>query len=269
MILALVRGRIDRAHMAHTMRGTARVQFCEYGSELAEFAMDVRVIAVLAELRDSRGASTLAAIQAVRVRRPTMPVLLYISLTEADVRESVAIAAEVGVSGLVMRGTDDVGAELRLALRWCQMSRMAVQVLREVESSVPPRLLSFFAYCANACEAPIGVGDAAAAMGIPRRTLVDQFRRAGLPAPSRTIGWFRLLNAAWHVVGSTGSIEQIANLLEFPSRTALHNMLYRYTGLRSAELRAPDGFQRVLRAFVTEVSDRQHSESALSGSGGA
>jgi hypothetical protein len=49
-------------------------------------------------------------------------------------------------------------------------------------------------------------------------------------------------------------VEQVALLLDFPSGTSLRNMMKRYTGLRSREVRENGGVQCVLHAFKRELA---------------
>jgi AraC-like DNA-binding protein len=95
----------------------------------------------------------------------------------------------------------------------------------------------------------MSVEDAATAMGIHRKTLVDRLRSAGLPSPRTIIGWSRLLTAARLLDDPGRTVEQVALRLDFPSGTALRNMFKRYTGLRTSEVRENGGVRCVLHAF--------------------
>jgi transcriptional regulator GlxA family with amidase domain len=95
----------------------------------------------------------------------------------------------------------------------------------------------------------VTVADAAAALGVHRKTLVDRLATAQLPTPSAMIAWCRLTLAAQMLEDPARSVEQIALLLDFSSAASLRNMLKRYTGLSPREVRENGGLRCVLHAF--------------------
>jgi AraC-like DNA-binding protein len=130
----------------------------------------------------------------------------------------------------------------------------ALALATELERLVPANLLPFLRYALEHSRRDMSVEDAAAAMGIHRKTLVDRLRAACLPSPRAIIGWARLLMAARLLDDPGRTVEQVALQLDFPSGTALRNKFKRYTGLRTSEVRENGGVRCVLHAFKRELA---------------
>ena len=118
---------------------------------------------------------------------------------------------------------------------------------------MPADAWSFVSYCLTRAHAPISVAAAADALGLDRRTLVRRLERAGLPQPRRIAGWCRVIAAVRLLDEPIYTLEQAALRLDFPSGTALRNMLVRYTGLRPREIRENGGIRCVLHLFKREL----------------
>ncbi|HVE77752.1 MAG TPA: helix-turn-helix domain-containing protein [Gemmatimonadaceae bacterium] len=82
-----------------------------------------------------------------------------------------------------------------------------------------------------------------------RRTFLNRLVDAGCPPPSEIIGWARLLVAAHFIEDPMRRVDRVAVDLDFPSGSALRNMLKRYTGLQPREVREKGGMRCVLEAF--------------------
>lgn len=250
LIAALVIGRVERARIASGLRGQTGARFCERADELIELVAAGGVAALLTELYDVSGASTVPAIRALKQRYPTLPVLAYISTCAADIHALVrAIAA--GVDDVVVRGMDNLDTVLPAAIGQARQLSAATEISRAVEPIVPTEVRPFFAYCAGHAWRPLTVRGAAAAISLPPRTLDAQLKRAGLLPPRRVIGWHRVLYAAWDLEVPGATIGHVAEHLSFPCPAALSNSLQRYTSLTSSALRRKGGFRYLLELFCT------------------
>lgn len=256
VVVALILGRTERARIAGALRGLATVQFCDLAAELADAGAASGVRAVLTELHDRAGAPTASVLQALHAQRPDVVTLIYLSLTAADVHALVVLAVTAGVRGVVVHDIDDAGITLANALRTAQGTATTSALLAVVEPVVPRLLWPFFSFCVTGSVERLTVAEAAAALGVPRRTLVARLRRAGLPGPQRVIGWCRVLHAARLLEDSGDGLEHVAMALDFPSASALHNQLRRYDGRFGAAARARGGFMVLLEAFVRELRSR-------------
>src|ERR1043165_7519503 len=127
-------------------------------------------------------------------------------------------------------------------------------MLTELEPSVPEHVFPMLRYCLEHGRRNLSVEDLAGALAVHRKTLVDWLKAAGLPSPSSIISWSRLLVAARMLDDPGRTVEQVALLLDFPSGTSLRNMMKRYTGLVTSEVRQNGGARCVLHAFKRELS---------------
>ena len=78
-----------------------------------------------------------------------------------------------------------------------------------------------------------------------------------VPPPQELLAWCRL-GVVGYLLGTTSlSVESIAQQLDFPSDTALRNLVKRYTGLRATEIRERGGLPCVIGALKDELERRR------------
>lgn len=251
MVAALIWEKVARARLAESLRGQSAIRFCEHRSELVALLASGAVGALVVDKRDSDGKSTLHLVRRVRSAFPALPIVLYTALAP-DASRDVLRFARAGVNDLIFRGVDDTRAALRGALQAAADDCLAKLALSEIEPLVPANVLDIVRYCVENARGDIGVGEVAAALSVHRKTLVNRMRAAGYPPPSWLISWGRLLHAARLLDGR--SVTQVATLVGFPTGTALRNMMKRYTGLTTTEVRRHGGMRCVLRVFKRELA---------------
>lgn len=252
VVVALVIGAKCRARIRGGLSGRAHVLFCDLRAQLMKLAADARATAVIAEPRDGAGEDVSPAIVALRVGLPSVPVIAYIADDRASSGDILAMA-RAGVHDLVRAGFDDIDFSLGTALASATAAAATASARDELERLVPPDAWPFVSYCLTRSHAPISVRAAADALALDRRTLLRRLERAGLPPPSRIAGWCRVITAARLLDEPIYTLEQAALRLDFPSGTALRNMLVRYTGLRPREIRQNGGLSCVLHLFKREL----------------
>jgi AraC-like DNA-binding protein len=252
VVVALVIGNKCRARVRGALTGRADVRFCDLRAELLPLACAAHASAVLLEPRDRLGEDTSAAVSALRAGMPSVPVIAYIADDTVSSGDILALA-RAGVHDLVRSGFDDVGFALGAALASATAACATTAARDELERVVAPDAWPFVSYCLTRAHGPISVGAAAVALGLDRRTLVRRLERAALPPPRRIAGWCRVIAAARLLDEPIYTLEQAALRLEFPSGTALRNMLMRYTGLRPREIRENGGARCVLHLFKREL----------------
>lgn len=252
-ILALVLGDAERARIRSALHDVALVRFCGSAHELLALAAVGDVEAAIVELHDADGASTLPAIRLLRDRYPSVAVLAYGKATAGAMRETIEAGA-LGARGVVVQGVDDFGEPLRQTIAAARGAGAAAEILRAVEAGAPASLRPFLRYCAASAARPFSVEDAARALGVHRRTLVNRLRSARLPSPRSVIGWNRLLHAARLLDDPGRALDRIASELGFASASALHNMFRRYTRLGPSELRARGAFREMLARYASALS---------------
>lgn len=253
MVCAIVWDPASRARLQDAMRGQGSVRFCERQGELLALVEHDLARVIVVDLRDREGRSTLDAVRRIREDFPSVPVVLYCAISPDTSRDVLAFA-RAGVNDLVLRGVDDLRHTLRAALTTAADHCSARIILAELESLVPANVVPMLRYCIENARRSLTVENVADALHVHRKTLVDRLGSARLPTPSAIISWCRLLVAARLLEDPGRSVEQVALLLDFPSGTALRNMMKRYTGLRPGEIRENGGVHCVLHAFKRQLT---------------
>jgi AraC-like DNA-binding protein len=244
----LVWDQLSRARLAEAAKGRALLRYCEAQPELSALVENGLVGVVVVDVRDRSGESTLETVRLLKQRFPSVPVLLYSTLRPALSREML-VFARAGVNDLVIRDVDDVKHTLVAALSNAADTVSLSSLVSEIEPLLPSNVVPMVRYCVENGRRPLSVEDVASALSVHRKTLVERLGAAGLPTPSSMIAWCRLLVSARILEDPGRSVEQVALMLNFPSSTSLRNMVKRYTGLRTNEVRQNGGARCVLHAF--------------------
>ena len=252
-VVALAIGPKARARIQGALASRADVTFCELRAQLVPLAAATQASAVIAEPRDRDGEDVSAAVTALRGGLPSVPVIAYVADCHTSSGDILAMA-RAGVHDLVRAGFDDVGFALGAALVSATANCVTETVRSELEHLVPREAWPFVSWCLTRAPGAISVRAAAQALGLDRRTLVRRLDRARLPHPRRIAGWCRVIAAARLLDEPVYTLEQVALRLDFPSGTALRNMLRRYTGLRPSEIRENGGTRCVVHLFKREMA---------------
>ncbi|MEO8336351.1 MAG: AraC family transcriptional regulator [bacterium] len=262
-VFALVLGRLERAKITAALRGEYDVRFVERGCELLNLVKGAcsNVAAVMLEMRDADGRSTCDVVSQISVSKLSPPVLAY---CRAGAEQSGEIRNFVlaGVRELVFDGIDDVGVALRSLLSSAQVSLIGERVADAMLATLPPILGPFVRYVTAHPETQ-RVADVADALGYNRKTLVNHCAQAIAPPPQELLAWCRLSVVAELLCTTPRTIESIAFQLDFPSDTALRNMMKRYTGLCASDVRARGGVRCVLDALAINLVIRSGKRVAI------
>lgn len=253
-LVALLLDRVARARIADAVRGRATVVFVDSVAGIRNHIMAHTPGALVAECRDSAGATTLPYIAEVRAGYPSLPVLLYV-VPGRTPSADILTAGQLGVHEIIMHGFDDAGIALRAALDSASRRCAATRVLAALRPVLSVDVLPFFRYCLESAAHEPSVADAAAHLGVHPKTLTYRLRSATLPPPSAVISWCRLFLAAEQLEDPLRSVPRIAMDLNFASSAALRGMLKRYTGLRPCEVRHRGGLDAVLGLFTESLAD--------------
>jgi transcriptional regulator GlxA family with amidase domain len=167
-----------------------------------------------------------------------------------------------GVHELLYEDADLTAVALRAVIESAQRLQVGERVAAALTATMPKRLWAFVRH-ATAHPETQRVSTLAEALGYNRKTLVNHCALCGYPPPQELLAWCRLAVVGELLTCTTRTIEAIALQLDFPSDTALRNMIKRYTGLRASEIRAQGGMRCMLQAFETaKLARRQTTEAA-------
>jgi AraC-like DNA-binding protein len=100
------------------------------------------------------------------------------------------------------------------------------------------------------------------ALGVHRKTLVNYCCAVHFPTPSALVSWCQLFLVGYYLGHGNATVAAIAQQLDFPSATALRNLLKRYTGDRPQDVRAAGGLVVVRNAFAHAVRSQSASADA-------
>jgi AraC-like DNA-binding protein len=93
------------------------------------------------------------------------------------------------------------------------------------------------------------VEQVARALGLHRKTLSNYCRAEGFAPPGTVLAWCLILLTTALLATPGITVERIAMQLNFPSGTALRNMLKRHTKLRPIDLRTPTALVEMCARF--------------------
>lgn len=263
VVLALVQGANERARIKEALKGRADVHFAERIAQIDNEFIALRSIALglIVESHDSDGRSCDDLIRYVRERQPGVPVVGYCRAGIAYASD-VRLLAVAGVHELLFHGIDDSGSALRTVITMAGQACVADIVTHAFLPLLPERIVPFVRHVVSQPATAQHVTAVAAALGYHRKTLVNQCAQGMLPPPKELISWCRLGVVGQLLGSSRCTIESIALQLDFPSDTALRNLVKRYLGMRATEVREHGGLGVVIAAFKRALADIQATSRA-------
>lgn len=250
LCLALVTDPRDRARLRDALANATELLFvASVADVLATLRADrPRVRVVVLDARDVAGRPTAGLARQVTHLFPAIPVIGYCDSGAEHSRDIVALAS-AGVHELLFK-RDDSAVVVRSILAAAQQACAADLVLTRLGWRLPLRLKPLVEHCLRNPEESHTVAQVARAMGVHRKTLVNRCAAEGAPSPGAIIAWCLLLLTAASLVQPGVTVEHMAMRLNFPSASALRNMLKRHTGLRPCDLRGEHGVDQLVTRFV-------------------
>lgn len=167
--------------------------------------------------------------------------------------DEVMRLAQCGVDGVAVRNLDDDPAALRELFRRALEHGFADRVLTTLADDLSPELVPVFRYLLEHTPELITPRDVASAAFCHPKTLRERLQRAHLPPTGHLIVWTRLLHAAYLLEDAGRTIENVAELLGFPSAAALGNQIKRYAGFSPLALRRSGGLLMLVKIFRLQI----------------
>lgn len=252
-VAALVLGRLERARLQDAVRGRAVLEQVDTVSALENLvARSVpRVSAVIAEPFDARRipvAPTLARLRA------EYPGVALIGLCQPAHKYSTEIVALVnaGVHELVFRGVDDTAEAFRQTLARATQTSAAREVLNALRAHLTSEAMAIVETSVQYAWPGFNSRQLAQVLGVNVKTLVKQCRTNGLPSPGALLNWVRLMVVAYLLEAEGRALEHVASAFGLESASPLRNLMKRYTGMRSLEVRTSGGLKIVIEAFLRD-----------------
>ena len=258
-LVALVLDAGARARIGAAVRGRGgmgETRFCARLAEVRQALGAGGVHALLVEPDDAGGRPTSALVREVRERFPRVTVVAYCAPRPAR-SGAIVDLVRAGAHQLLLRGVDDEGHSLRLVIDEAEQRAAGELVRAQVRARVAEAAWPLAELYLTRLAQPPSIAEAAAALGVHRRTLLNRLQLAGCPPPAELRTWCRLFVAARLLEEPGRTVESVAHQLEFPSAGAFRNALKRSTGLAPHEVRAGGGLLGVLACFDTLCQRRR------------
>jgi AraC-like DNA-binding protein len=252
-VAALVLGRLERARIQDAVRGRAILEQVDTVAALEQLvARSVpRVSAVIAEPFDARRTPVAPTLARLRAEYPGVAL---IGLCQPAHKYSTEIVALVhaGVHELVFRGVDDTAEAFRHTLARATQTSAAREVLNGLRTHLTSDAMEIVETTVQYAWPGFNSRALANVLGVNVKTLVKQCRTSGLPSPGALLNWMRLMVVAYLLEAEGRALEHVAAAFGLESASPLRNLMKRYTGLRSLEVRDGGGLKIVIEAFLRD-----------------
>jgi AraC-like DNA-binding protein len=180
----------------------------------------------------------------LRARFPRVPCVALFIEGASDSRWVLRLGG-AGVTELVICNQLVPSVPLTNALIRCETDSLAVRVWKCAGVQVEDALLAVVKPALRLAHAPISMLRLAAAARMHERTLRKYCDQHGFASPQWIIGWARLLTAAYYLDDAGRTVQDVAELLAFPSAASLANHVRRYTKSTPSTLRAAGAVRTV------------------------
>jgi AraC-like DNA-binding protein len=255
----------------HKLRRAAAARFTlaralSWGEALATIRSRPVELAVVDPLLS--GAPSAQEIERLRVLFPSLPLILYTSLSPATAAVLLTLGQQ-GIRHVVFARYDDHPSRLREVLGQEAAragSRLFVEQLADALAPLPKELRWVLEQTLQAPTAVQTVGQVAARARVDRRTCERWFTRIGLPSPRHLLAAARVLYAHRLLQDPGFTVEDVAERLGYSQVKTLQQHARAYLGLTAGEMRlslTPDeALARVVQRFVP----RQSAQAAVAAS---
>lgn len=201
------------------------------------------------------GAASATEIQRLRVLFPSLPLVLYTTLSPATARVLLSLGNS-GIHHVVFSRYDDHPARLREVLGQEEAHSTSRQLLDQLASVLAPLPSELRWVLETVLRAPPElqtVQQVAARAHVDRRTFQRWFHRLGLGSPRQFLAAARVLYAHRLLQDPGFTIEDVATRLGYAQTKTLQLHARAYLGLTAGEMRLRldpvEALQRVTRAF--------------------
>ena len=252
-VAALVLGRLERARLQDAVRGRALLEQVDSVAALEQLVVRSvpRVSAVIAEPFDAHRTPVAPTLARLRAEYPGVALIGLCQPAHRFSSEIVALV-QAGVHELVFRGVDDTAEAFRQTLARAAQTSAAREVLNALRPHLTNEALAIVETSVQYAWPDFTSRSLANVLGVNVKTLVKQCRVNDLPSPGALLNWVRLMVVAYLLEAEGRALEHVAAAFGLDSASPLRNLMKRYTGLRSLEVRTGGGLKVVIQAFLRE-----------------
>jgi hypothetical protein len=243
---ALVRDFATQESVTRQLSRVADVQFVESAASLVRVTVSGSIATVVTELHDEVGRSVAPLIVELVACAPSVPIVLYDTLTRPAIDQLTQILVPGLAIDFVLRDVEPLGTTVRQALATGLPPSVSPVLLERFLPLAPQSLRVFMAVAALKAPSGRGLEHLALWSGITRRTVARRLASAGWQPPSVLLQTFRALDAVWLMAVCGRSARQVQELRRFSTPSSVGRLLRRYLGLAPLELRDEGGFAAAL-----------------------
>lgn len=165
-------------------------------------------------------------------------------------------AGQLGVLGVAEILTFDAnssGDEFAFALSRVHANGAASRAWAAAQLRLPESLVPVVKTALRLAHGPLTTTQLAGAVRLHERSLRKYCDRERLPNPQFIVGWSRLLMVAFYLDEPGRSLQALAEMLAFPSESALRKQLQRYTHSSASQLRQRGALRTTAGLFEQAV----------------
>ncbi len=242
-----------RPRFAEACKAFGDIVWCDDLDDLMIRASAREALAVIVDVVDRSGTSSVPAMARIRERRPDLPIILWCDRAGPD-GATLSAMMEAGLSAIIFRADTDF--ERRLLSAVSRASDVAFQQLTDqaLHRRVPTPFIPVVRFCLDHAASTPRVEVVARVVGLTSKALAAQLKRAGLPPVSSLVMWSKALVAAYRLEKTTETVAVISRSLGFSSGSALRRLLKRCANEPPQAIRATGGFGWVLRCFERQLT---------------
>jgi AraC-like DNA-binding protein len=229
--------------------------------ELAEAVRTQPIDAVVVDPR-AHGKVEIEEICALTGRYPTLPIVVYATLTPEILKAMVELAQH-GIHHVVLRGFDDEPRRLRELIERLPAHRLTGIVLQGLSPRLtggPPLLHRAVVRLFEAPHAFRGVQDLAFAAGMTRRNLDRWLDRLGLASARLLILTARLTRAMYYMRDPGYLLDDITRKLGYTSPRLFARQVRAATGLTPSMLRDRGDPEKLLEELTARLCRQEGSD---------
>jgi AraC-like DNA-binding protein len=243
------------AHIRSSLRQHADVHLCPTVAEAQRWlsARTLPPTAAIVAASDDDHVSTARFVSGLVSGPAPLPTIGFSSGRAEERRDALALI-HAGVHTVVFADLDHAATSVRHLVEEATHACAGQQLLKRLSPLVAPDVHHVLLFALHYPERCPRVGALARGLGVHRRTLVNLCHRSGLPAPEILLTWCRVMVAAYLLITTRITVEQIANSLDFPSANAMRNLFNRRMGATPLEVRAEWDVERIIARFRGDLA---------------
>ena len=199
-------------------------------------------------------------IRQLRDRHPSIPIVVYTTLSPGAMRAVVELA-RAGVQDVVLHRIEDEPERFLTLLEGARGNTLGERLLEEIArplSRLPPATTEAVKRLVLRPEETRGVPGLAASVGVPIRTLYRQFEHAGLASPRMLHEAARLLRAFGYLQDPKCYVEEAAARLGYRTPRAMNRHFRAATGLTGSLVRDSLSPEQMIALLAMRVQLNGH-----------